>query len=392
MPKKPVKDKILLVVESPGKIKTLQKFLGDNYIIRASFGHIMELSKKKGNGLGIEVDNNFKAHYNYLPDKMDKIKALIDAASNAKEIYIASDADREGECIAFHVRDAIESCGVPIYRVKFGEITKSAVLKAIQNKGDFSQEQYDSQQGRRAIDRLVGFLASPYLIKAFNGEKLSAGRVQSVAVRLVTEREAEIENFIPEEYWNIFTTLAKPSSLDEKFTAKYINKISNKNDADKVKSDLESDQFTVVNVDAKEKKRNPYPPLTTSKLQQVAAGRYGLSVSNTMAAAQSLYEAGKITYMRTDSVRSSPESITEVREWLTNNKFNIPLKPNFYATKDSAQDAHEAIRPTHLEEHPDDIYLSDDQKKVYRVIWERFVASQMAVSYTHLTLPTILRV
>src|SRR6266581_4211405 len=204
--------KSILIVESPGKIKKLKEILGEQFLVYASFGHIMELSKKRGNGLGVEVDNDFKAHYNFLPDKLHVVQALIDACSNAKDVWIASDSDREGECIAFHVRDAIISCGAPVYRVKFTEITKNAVLKAIENKGDFSEAQYNSQQSRRILDRLVGFLASPYIIKAFNDDKdmadikLSAGRVQSVAIRLITDREKEIDIFNPEEYWHIFST------------------------------------------------------------------------------------------------------------------------------------------------------------------------------------------
>ena len=376
MPKKPIKDKTLLIIESPGKLSTLNKILGDSYFIRASFGHIMELSKTRGNGLGVEVDNDFKVHYSYLPDKKDKIQALLDAASNAKEILIASDGDSEGECIAFHLRDTVISSGVPIKRVIFNEITKSAVLKAINNPIEFNEPLYLSQNSRRVTDRLIGFLVSPFLIKAFNGEKLSAGRVQSVAVRLVNERENEIETFEPEEYWNIFATLAKNTS-EQNFTAKYIKKITSREDAVKIKDELESDDFSVVYVDAKEKKRNPYPPLTTSKLQQIAAGRYGLSVKTIMDAAQKLYEGGHISYMRTDSVHTSPEAITEVRSWLKNNSYKIPNQPNFYASKANAANAHECCRPTHIDNLPEDIFVPEDQKKVYRVIWERFVASQM---------------
>lgn len=367
----------LLLIESPGKSATLSKILGENYTIRASYGHIMLLPADGKYKFGIDVDNGFKLKYTFDPLKKDKLKAIIDSAKNVKEILVASDGDTEGCVIAFHLRDALESAGVPIKRVIFNEITKAAVLKAVANPVPFDDNLYESGMARRAVDRLVGFMGSPYISTTLN-EKLSAGRVQSVAVRLVVEREAEIQNFQPEEYWNIFTTLAKPKLLSEKFDAKLIKKITNKTDADIVKSDLESDQFIVTSVEAKEKKRNPYPPLTTSKLQQVAAGRYGLSVTNIMDAAQKLYEAGKITYMRTDSVRVSPEAIKDVRSWLTENNHNIPAKENFYATKDAAQNAHEAIRPSYVQETPDNIYLTDDtQKKVYRVIWERFVASQM---------------
>ena len=376
MSKKDFKKQTLLIVESPGKLKTLSKILGDDYIVRASFGHIMELAPNGKNKFGIDIENGFKLKYGLIPEKKDKVKAIIDSTYNVKEILVASDPDREGEAISFHLKDCLESAGVPIKRVVFNEITKAAVLKAIANPINFNSNLYDAQQARRALDRLVGFMCSPWLIKTI-GPNLSAGRVQSVAVRLVIDREDEIKSFQPEEYWNIFATLAKSKSLSEKFDAKFIKKVTNKIDAEKIKSELEADDFIVTSVEAKEKKRNPFPPLTTSKLQQVASGRYGIPIAGIMAAAQSLYEAGLITYMRTDSVRSSPESITEVRSWLAENKHKVPLKPNSYASKDSAQDAHEAIRPTYIEKTPDEMSLSGDQQKVYRVIWERFVASQM---------------
>lgn len=377
MNKKQNKNNKLLIVESPGKLKTIEKYLNGqdvNYILRASVGHIMELGDS--HKFGVNIENGYEPKYRIIPTKKDVLKSIIDAAKNVSEIFIASDKDFEGEAIAFHLRDCLDTSSAKITRITFNEITKVAILKAIANPVGFNEQLYEAQKARRIVDRFCGFMVSP-LIQQTVGKGLSAGRVQSVATRLIIDREEEIKNFKPEEYWNISTTLAKPKTLSEKFDAKIIKKITNKNDAEKVKNDLESDQFIVNTVDAKEKKRNPFPPLTTAKLQQVVSGRYGMSVKKIMDVAQDLYEKSHISYHRTDSVSSSPESIAEVREWLKENKYDVPVKPNFYASKDNSQQAHEAIRVTHVENTPDNINLDGDEKKVYRVIWERFVASQM---------------
>jgi DNA topoisomerase-1 len=368
--------KTLFIVESPAKIKKISSFLGKDYVIRASFGHIRDLSTgDKRFRLGVDLENDYKPKYVISPDKKDKVQAIIDAATGVDKIYLASDPDREGEAIAWHLKHCLESTGKPIKRVTFNEITKAALQKAVQNAGDLSPDLFDSQQARRVLDRLVGFLASDFLRDAI-GNNLSAGRVQSVAVRLVVDREREIENFKPEEYWNITAQLAK-SEKDEDFTAKLTAKVTNEKDAKKIKSELEKDTYEVIKVDKKEKKRNPYPPLTTSKLQQAASGRFGFPVKKTMKAAQSLYESGLITYMRTDSTRIAPEAIKSVRDFLQKNNMSLPGKPNYYKSKGGAQDAHEAIRPTDSFKKPENVFLGDDEQKVYRLIWERFVASQM---------------
>lgn len=368
--------KTLVIVESPNKIKKISSYLGPNFVIRASFGHVIDLATgDKTCRLGVDLDNDYAPKYKIIPDKKDKIQSIIDAASGVDEIYLATDPDREGEAIAWHLQSCLESTGKPIYRVTFNEITKSAVVKAVQVPGPLNKDLFDAQQARRVLDRIVGFLASDFIRDAV-GPNLSAGRVQSVAARLIVDRELEIENFKPEEYWNITSDLAK-SPDDEKFTAKYDKKVTNETDAKAVKKDLDKDKYVIDKVEKKEKKRNPFPPLTTSKLQQAASTRFGFPVAKTMKAAQSLYEAGLITYMRTDSTRISPEAIKSCRDYLQKNSLGLPAKPNYYSSKKGAQDAHEAIRPTDVLKKPQNVFLSDEQQKVYRVIWERFVASQM---------------
>jgi DNA topoisomerase-1 len=375
MAKNKPKNKILIVVESPNKIRKIASYLSKDYIVLASYGHVMDLSvgdpKYK---LGIDIENNYKPRYRIYPDKKDKIQAIIDAATTADTILLATDNDREGEAIAFNLKDCVESCGKPIYRIVFNEITKSVIQKAVANPGQLDENMFSAQQARRIVDRIVGFMGSEFLRQWF-GPNISAGRVQSVATRLIVDREKEIESFVPEEYWNISSTLSKSQS--NPFIAKYIGKVNNEEEADKIKQDLDKDSFLIDKIDAQEKKRNPYPPLITSSLQQAASTRFGMSVSATMKAAQSLYETGLITYLRTDSTRISPEAIDSVRDFLDKNNYNKPNNPNFFASKESAQDAHEAIRPTDVFKLPQNIFVDDQQQKVYRLIWERFVASQM---------------
>lgn len=371
-----IKTKTLIVVESPAKAKTIVKYLGPDYVVRASFGHIIDLASGGKSGIGVDIDNKFKPKYAVIPDKKDKLNAIIDAASEAKQIFLASDPDREGEAIAWHLAESLESTGKPIKRVLFHEITKTAILKAVANPGDLNADLYDAQQARRVLDRIVGYLVSPFLINSL-GPGCSAGRVQSVAVRIIVDREREIENFKPDEYWNITTCLAKPTTLTESFIAKYSNKVTDKKTAEKIKGDLDKDTYEISEMEEKEKKRNPYPPLITSSLAATAAGRYKFPAAKTMKAAQTLYEAGLITYMRTDSVRSSPESITACREWLGKNSHGVPSKANVYTSKGNTQDAHEAIRPTDVYKLPSSVFVSEDEQKVYKLIWERFVASQM---------------
>jgi DNA topoisomerase-1 len=367
----------LVVVESPAKAKTINKILGPNYVVRATVGHIMDLATPKG-GLGVDVENGFKPKYQVLPDKADKVRAILDAARTADTIFIASDKDREGEAIAFHVASQLKKLGKPIKRAEFNQITSAAVKKGIANPRKLNQDLYDAQQARRVLDRIVGFMVSPYLGKKL-GNKASAGRVQSVALRMVVEREREIQAFVPEEYWNITATLAKPKAKTKKFLAKYIKKVTDKKTAEKIKKDLEGAMYAVENVKAQDKSRPAPPPLTTSKLQQDAAARFKMSADRTMKAAQALYEAGYVTYIRSDSVRSDPAAVDTLREWLVAHGFGgeRPGSPNIYKNKDAVQDGHEAIRPTDVERLPPDAGLSGDRHNVYNLIWVRYVCSQM---------------
>lgn len=364
--------KILVVVESPPKGRKIEKFLGKDYVVRASFGHICDLVTSSKNRLGVDVEHDFKPIYGFLSDKKDRITSIVDAAMDSDIVYLASDPDREGEAIAFHVAQAIGT-SKPIKRVHFREITKEGVRQGISNLMELDQNIYDAQQARRVLDRLVGYMVSPFLIKTF-GPNMSAGRVQSVAVRLVVDREREIENFKPEEYWPISVTLSKK---DESFTAKLVNKITNKSDAEKIKTELESDLYKVIEVSAEEKVKSAPACLITSSLQMVCAKKFGLAAARTMKCAQTLYEAGYVTYIRTDSPRCSPESIEMVRDWIKANGYDLPAKPNQFKTKDSAQNAHEAIRPTDVSKKATTLLISDEEKKVYSLIWEYFVASQM---------------
>lgn len=370
------KSKILVIVESPAKSKTISKYLGSDYIVRASYGHIFDLATTGVHNLGIDIDKGFVPKYKISSDKKDKVASIKKAAQQCRAVYIAADNDREGEAIAWHLAESLKSIKVPIRRVIFNEITKSAIKKSIQSPGDLNADLYDAQQARRVLDRIVGFCVSPILFNKF-GKNSSAGRVQSVAVRIIADREQEIEDFKPEEYWNITTDLAKPKKTKDSFTAKLIKKVTTEKVAKKIKGELDNDTYVVFELEEKEKKRNPYPPLITSTLATTAAGRYKFSTSKTMKLAQSLYEAGLITYMRTDSVRCSKDSVSACRDWLGKNGHDCPTKSNAYASKGKAQDAHEAIRPTDVNVTPQNIYKNNDEQKIYRLIWERFIASQM---------------
>jgi DNA topoisomerase-1 len=368
------KNNILVIVESPAKVKTISKFLGKGYLVRATFGHIFDLARSGEGNFGVNIEKGFIPKYQVINDKKDKIKAIVTSAKMAKEIYIASDSDREGEAIAWHLKSVLDKTGLPIRRVVFNEITKEEIQRAIASPGDLDKNLYDAQQARRVLDRIVGFSVSPTIISKF-GPKLSAGRVQSVAVKIVVERENEIESFEPKEYWNITAALSKDKK--EKFIAKLSKTIKSQKAAKDIKAELSVDSYKVIKVEGVERKRNPPPPLITSSLAGMAASRYKFATARTMKAAQKLYEAGHITYMRTDSIRSSPKSIQACRDWLSTNNHDIPNKPNRYASKNKAQDAHEAIRPTTITSTPKNTYFSSDEQKVYNIIWERFIASQM---------------
>lgn len=382
----------LIIVESPAKSKTIKKFLGSNYKVEASMGHIRDLPKSQ---LGIDIENHFEPKYINIRGKADLIKKLKKAAKDSKKVFLATDPDREGEAISWHLASLLDVPKKNLVRVTFNEITESAVKKAIANPRNIDMNLVDAQQARRVLDRIVGYKISPLLWK--NVKKgLSAGRVQSVAVELIVDREREIEKFIPEEYWTITATLAKEKST-KTFEAKFYGKgdkktdISSKEEADKILKDLKNADYIISSIKPGEKKRHPAPPFITSTLQQEASRKYGFGASKTMMIAQQLYEGldikghgtiGLITYMRTDSTRISEEAQKEAESIIKSTYGNdfYPATPNVYKSKKSAQDAHEAIRPSYLHIKPEEIKdsLSNEQFKLYKLIWERFMASQMA--------------
>lgn len=382
----------MIVVESPTKVKTLQKFLGDDYIIKASVGHIKDLPKGE---LGVDLEKDFQPQYVTISGKGKVLREIKKASKEVKNIYLGPDPDREGEAIAWHIAEEIDGKGKNIYRVLFNEITKNAVLEAIKHPGKLQQSKFEAQQARRILDRLVGYQVSPILWEKVR-RGLSAGRVQSVAVRIICEREREIERFVPEEYWSLTATLRgkeSPISFDAKLVKWKGKKVSlaNETEAEAMKKRLESVPYSVSKIVQQEKKRHPLPPFITSRLQQEASRKLSFSAYKTMRIAQKLYEGvdlgesgtvGLITYMRTDSPRVSSEAVHQVRGWI-NGRFGetyLPSKPNVYKSRKGAQDAHEAIRPTSIDLDPDRMkgILDKDQWALYKLIWDRFVASQMA--------------
>lgn len=370
--------KTLIIVESPAKVKTIAKVLGPDYIIRSSVGHICELGKGGSKNLGVDLDHDFALKFVPMLDKKDVIKSIQDAAASVDMVYLASDKDREGERIAADLHNVISEISRPptLKRATFTELTKKGIQFGLKNVSEINWPMVESANARRALDRMVGYLASPFVMQNF-GPKLSAGRTQSPACKLIVDREKEIRDFKPEEYWNITAALAKSTTSDS-FQAKYFNKnrVVDGKSAAKIKDELERSSYQISELEEKEKVRNPYPPLITSSLAATAAGRYKFATARTMKAAQTLYESGLITYMRTDSTRISPEALEECREWLKCHKHDIPERPNHYA-KSEAQDAHEAIRPTNIEKISSQLLLGEDEKKVYQLIWERFLTSQM---------------
>lgn len=397
--------KALIIVESPAKIKTLKKFLGSNYSFESSLGHIRDLPRK---GFGIDIKNDFEPEYTVLEEKKDVIQRLKKAAKEAEIVYLSPDPDREGEAIAWHILSILPP-KTKAKRVTFNAITKEAVLEALKHPRDVDQGLVDAQQTRRLLDRIVGYKISPILTRRVQGARdggLSAGRVQSVALKLVVDRENEIEAFTPVEYWNIFTDF-QPKKGDKPFTAtlfsvegKKVEKepvpgkdvflVPNEQVAQELVKKIKSASCKVAEIEKKEKRRNPVAPFITSTLQQEASRHFGFSATRTMSIAQTLYEGvelgsegseGLITYMRTDSVRLAPESIEAARKYIhkTYGPEYLPESPRQYSTKKSAQDAHEAIHPTSLQYRPETIqkYLTPDQFKLYTLIWRRFVACQM---------------
>ena len=382
----------LIIVESPAKANTIKKFLGGNTKVIASMGHIRDLPKSK---LGIDVEHNFEPEYINIRGKGDLIKELKKDAKSSKKVYLATDPDREGEAIAWHLSKILDVDDSKVTRVTFNEITKTAVQKAIKEPRDIDINLVDAQQARRVLDRIVGYKISPVLWKKVR-RGLSAGRVQSVAVKLIVDREEEIEKFIPEEYWNIYVKL-----LDEKskktFEAKFYGKdgkkqeVHNKEQVDKILSGIENAKYIVEDVKKGEKKRNPAPPFTTSTMQQEASRKLGFTLKKTMSVAQGLYEGvkitekgtvGLITYMRTDSTRISEEARAAAKKHIVEEYGENYYENRYYKTNKEAQDAHEGIRPTYADLEPDKIKesLTNDQYKLYKLIYNRFMASQMTAA------------
>ena len=382
----------LIVVESPAKVKTLQKFLGEDYVIKASVGHIKDLPESE---LGVDLQNDFKPDYVPISGKGKVLRELKKASKGVENIYLGPDPDREGEAIAWHIAEEIGDEEKNIYRVLFNEITKKAVLEALKHPGRLQQSKYEAQQARRILDRLVGYQISPILWEKVR-RGLSAGRVQSVAVRIICEREKEIQNFVSKEYWSLTASLREtdsPIAFDAKLVkwkGKKVN-MANESEALAMKQAIEIVPYTVSKVTQQEKQRHPLPPFITSRLQQDAYRKLSFPAQKTMWIAQRLYEGidlgemgtvGLITYMRTDSPRVASEAIRQVRDWIKG-RFGepyLPPKPNIYKSRKGAQEAHEAIRPTSMDLTPENLksYLDKDQWNLYKLIWDRFVASQMA--------------
>lgn len=384
--------KSLVIVESPAKAKTINKFLGKGFIVMASVGHVKDLPKSK---LGVDVENRFEPQYEVIKGKAAIIKELKKAGKGADMIYLAPDPDREGEAIAWHIADEIDKKRTKTKRVLFNEITEKAVNEAISNPMELNEHKYEAQQARRVLDRLVGYKVSPILWdKVKRG--LSAGRVQSVTVRLICDREREIQAFVPREYWSLEAELIGGPEQTV-FIAKLIKKddkkieINTGAEADTAVAGLKGASWKVDEIEFKETRRNPAAPFITSKLQQEASRKLGFTAKKTMTIAQMLYEGveigdegpiGLITYMRTDSTRLSAEAVTDAREYISRRygPEYLPPKPVIYKSKKKAQDAHEAIRPTYLKYPPEAIKkdLTTDQFKLYTLIWNRFIACQMA--------------
>jgi DNA topoisomerase I len=395
--------KSLIIVESPAKIKTLKKFLGSNYLFASSVGHIRDLPQK---GFGIDIEHDFEPLYETLPEKKDVIAELKKLAKQADVVYLAPDPDREGEAIAWHIASILPK-GTHFKRTSFNAITKQAVQDALKEPREINMALVNAQQARRLLDRIVGYKISPILArKLMRRSGVSGGRVQSVALKLVVDREKEIEQFVPVEYWNLGAVLQNPEQAHPFFARLYsiegkkwekeaqdskkVATISTAEEAESVAKRLEKASYKLAKVEKKERKRNPEPPFITSTLQQEASRHFHYSSQRTMSIAQGLYEGidlkeegaeGLITYMRTDSVRLAPEALSAARDYIKS-KYGekaLPENSRQFSTKKSAQDAHEAIRPTNLDHPPEKVkpFLSIEQFNLYSLIWNRFIASQM---------------
>ena len=378
----------LIIVESPAKAGTIKKFLGGNTKVVASMGHIRDLPKSK---LGVDIENDFEPDYINIRGKGDLIKSLKSDAKNAKQVYLATDPDREGEAIAWHLANILNINEEAKCRVTFNEITKDAVKEAIKKPRKVDKNLIDAQQARRVLDRIVGYKISPILWRKVR-RGLSAGRVQSVAVKLIVDREEEIEKFVPEEYWNMYACLKKDEDI---FKAKLVGKdnkkieLHTKEDVDSILKEIDKATYIVEEIKKSQRKRTPAPPFTTSTMQQEASRKLGFTLKKTMSVAQGLYEGvkvpqkgtvGLITYMRTDSTRISEVARNMAKEQITKIYGEQYYENRFYKTKADAQDAHEAIRPTYIDLTPNDLKetLTKDQFKLYQLIYNRFLASQMS--------------
>lgn len=380
----------LVIVESPAKAKTIKKYLGAGYIVEASMGHIRDLPKSQ---LGVDVDNNFEPKYITIRGKGELLDKLKKAAKKADKIYLATDPDREGEAISFHLATILKLDPKDNVRIVFNEITKDAVKKSIKNARPIDEKVFDAQQARRVVDRLVGYQISPILWRNVKWG-LSAGRVQSVALKIICDREVEIEKFVSKEYWTIDALLLKDKTSIKTKLAQYKNKkieIVSEKEASKIKKELEQGEFIVSNLKKGTKLKNPLAPFITSTLQQEASKRMNFQASRTMSIAQKLYEGmeikghgsvGLITYMRTDSTRISSEAQAAAKDYIvsTYGEAYYPKTPKVYKGRSNAQDAHEAIRPSDVTLTPEKVKesLRPEEYKLYKLIWERFMASQMA--------------
>jgi DNA topoisomerase-1 len=378
----------VLIVESPAKASTISKYLGKRFKVVSSVGHVRDLPKSS---LGVDVENGFEPTYQVMKDKEKVVRSLKAAAKDAEVVYLAPDPDREGEAIAWHLSEILK--GAPIKRVEFNEITKSAVVRGVDHPREIDMNRVSAQQARRVLDRLVGYKISPVLWRKIR-RGLSAGRVQSVAVRLICDREQAIQAFVAEEYWSIAGEFV--TEKGDKFTAELVKiggepiKIGNEAAASEIIAAVRKAAYAIAALQSKKTSRHPYPPFITSTLQQEANRKLGFSGQRTMRIAQELYEGvslgktseGLITYMRTDSVRCTSESVSNARRVIGSlfGAAYVPESPNYYKSRKDAQGAHEAIRPTDPSRHPDAIkqFLTNDQYKIYKLIWQRFIASQMA--------------
>ena len=394
----------LVIVESPAKAKTIAKMLGKEYKVMASNGHIRDLPAKT---IGVKIDKNFEPVYCTTPERRKLARELKETAEKSSQVYLATDPDREGEAISWHLASILDIDPETDCRITFNEITKKAVTNAVKEPRHINMDLVNAQQARRIVDRLVGYNISPLLWDRVH-KGLSAGRVQSVAVRLIVEREEVIDAFKPREYWVISANLAKKDTKEAftaKFTARNGKKFepANEKEASEILEALKGADYVVDKIQSKEKKKNASPPFTTSNLQQEASRKFGFSAQRTMIIAQQLYEGidigkegtvGLVTYIRTDSVRSSDDAVAEVREYI-GGKYGdnyLPEQPNKYKTKKNAQDAHEAIRPTSVSRTPDSLkdVLTKEQLKLYKLIFDRFVASQMSpMRYTSMSVDVL---